>query len=471
MRLLDFFCRMDTGIIAILLYSLVGLFAYYLLPRKFRTAVLLTFNVLFYTLCEVRVVLPLLAGSILWTWWIAKKDFGRKRRMVLLGIVPVAALLFLLKYFTVLSERITAILNIDCHLTQLILPLGISYYIFKEISYVADVSEGRIQADKTLLSYAAYVSFFPEIVSGPISKYAAFKEALDRRDGLSKTTIENGFALILKGVFMKAVIANRLSEYVSNVFASPDAYPGLALWMAAFLYAVELYCDFGGYSYIVTGITRLFSLNCTENFRRPYLAYNIREFWKRWHISLTSWLREYVYFPLGGNRRGKLRSKINVLLVFLVSGMWHGTGVNFLIWGVYHGLLNIASPRKKPKTKLLEAGAVAVNFCLVTLGWIFFRSDTPKSAALMLKGMLTRLSLSVSAIESSILPFTGDDTCVAFFLIAVCFIIILFVREIFEERHEMTMDHIPSTAWQIFLLTAILLFGRFTASGFIYANF
>ena len=306
---------------------------------------------------------------------------------------------------------------------------------------------------------------------GPISRFDKFKTALDEGMDYDNVKIQEGFYLILKGLFMKVVIANRLSVYVGKIFASPTSFTGIALWLAAFFYSVQLYCDFAGYSSIAVGISRLFGMHYTENFKRPYFAHNIKEFWDRWHISLSSWLKDYIYIPLGGNRCSKLRQKFNVLAVFFVSGIWHGVGFNYIIWGLYHGVLNILVPKKKKDADKCGWLKILLNFALVTVGWIFFGTSSFTTAIQYIKSMFANLTVSSSAIQSALFPLTSDNTCVSFFLIVMAFIFALFIRELYEEKKDISVSKPASIAWQVFLLVSIFLFGEFGASAFIYANF
>ena len=422
------FQDMSNNVLTFLMFSIIAIVIYYVIPRRGRCLYLITANILFYMLCDLKMFL-ILGATIIWTWLCAQRlEVRRCRGWLAAGVCSLVGLLSLFKYNQYLMKAVNAVLGAVgmgsiSGIWNLLMPLGISYYIFKSISYLVDVYRGKYQAEKSLIKYALYVSFFPEILCGPISRYDEFKASLENGMTYSDENMQRGFYLMLKGVFMKVVIANRLAGYVGAVFAEPSAYNGIALWMAAFFYAIWLYCDFAGYSFIAIGITQLFGLHYKENFNRPYFASNIREFWDRWHISLSDWLRDYVYFPLGGSRCTRLRSKCNVMVVFLVSGLWHGSGIHFLVWGAYHGLLNVFTPQKRnriqspehinhvgKKKKVRSALAVLWNFSLVTLGWIFFGVDSLNTAVTYLKGMFTNLKISVSEVSLLISVFLISDS-------------------------------------------------------------
>ncbi len=456
----------------LIIFGLMAIVIFYLVPLKYRKYQVLIASVVFYTLIDWKMLFVLVLTSI-WTWWYALYG-NRSRKSIMIGCLPLVLLLmfFKINQFFV-AEAATFLdeigLGTSMRTFALIMPIGISYYVFKAISYLVDAYTGKGEVEKELVNVLLYLSFFPEIMSGPISKYDRFKHAIVDGMRYSEEKVKAGIYLIIKGIFMKAVIANRLVDYTDAIFKNPSGYPALALWMGAFFYTVQLYCDFAGYSSIAIGITQIMGLHLQENFNRPYLSASIGEFWGRWHISLSTWLKEYVYFPLGGSRGTKFRTKINLFIVFLVSGLWHGSGFQFLIWGGYHGILRmLMRQNKKDSFRIIH---VATTFCLVCFGWIIFRSESCKHAYIYISSMFMNLSLSVGAVQNAILPFTNDNSCIAFFLIIMIFIIVLFAREIYEEKKGIGAYELASLSWQIFLVVSILLFGNMRTSNFIYANF
>lgn len=449
------FQMMQSNLFMLLIFSLLAVMIYYKIRGGGRAFYLLTINALFYILCDFKMFF-LLAAVIFWTWICSRKLEERKdKKWLAFGICPLILLLFFFKY----------------GFSNLLLPLGISYYSFKSISYLVDVYREKYCAEKNIVTYALYVSFFPEILCGPITRFDQFHKTL-KEVSYSDENIQRGFYFILKGVFLKTVIANRLSGYVGTIFAAPASYTGLALWMAAFFYSIQIYCDFAGYSSIAVGITQLFGMHYTENFKRPYLSVDIREFWDRWHISLSNWLKDYIYIPLGGNRCTKWKQKRNVMAVFLVSSIWHGTGWNFILWGIWHGFLNSFTVKKQAnQNKVRKVFEMCVNFFCVMLGWIFFRAASVPVAVEFLKGMFFNLKISSKEVQNAVLPFTRDNTCVAFFLTVLFFIAAMALREYWEEKKQIKGTAIASVLWQVFLLVSIILFGYFGISDFLYANF
>lgn len=455
-----------------ILFGIAVVIVYYLLPRKYRKILLTIASIGFYLILDWKMVLVLLLTCI-WIWWSALYIKPTKKSLVL-ELLPLLLVLVFFKYNHFFITEAAKLLNgiglaSSTHTLSILMPLGISYYIFKSVSYLGDVYKGKIEAETSPLNILLYISFFPEITSGPISRYDHFKKALDDGMTYSEYNIQLGSYLIIKGVFMKAVIANRLANYVDAIFKDPGAYPGLAMWLGVFFFTIQLYCDFAGYSSIAIGITQLLGLHLQENFNRPYLAAGLREFWERWHISLSSWLRDYIYFPLGGSRCSKTRTGINLLIVFIVCGLWHGQGLHYLIWGLYHGILSIIS--RHWKTERYRGLRIFTTFSLVSFGWLIFRVETVKVALLYLSNMFLNLSLSAEAIGNAILPISGDNTCVAYFLVIMFFIVVLFARELYEEKKNISAHSIASFSWQVFLVVSILLFGSMRASSFIYANF
>lgn len=468
-----FLKELSNNIVYFMIFVFFSLFIYYVLPKKARKIALLIISLVFYALCDWKMLFAMM-GVILLSWFFGKiiKE-TKSKKWLIVGCVLLVAFLSFFKYnsfFLYGTNRLLSVFGLSSNLVELMMPLGISYYIFKAISYIVDIYRGKYDDEKNIIVYALYICLFSEILCGPITRYDDYKITVNNLV-YNKENFQNGFYLILKGLFMKVIIANRLAPYVSEIFSAPQSFTGIALWMAAFFYSIQLYCDFAGYSFVAVGVTKMFGLHTTINFDRPYFAANIKEFWSRWHISLSSWLRDYVYIPLGGSRCSKLRSKINVLITFLVSGLWHGRGLNFIVWGLIHGVANVCTPKKVILTGFKRAFMILVNFFVVSFGWIFFGTDSLTTALIYIKCMFSNFSISVSAVTSAIVPFTGDNTCVAFFLTVSLFILILAAREIYEEKRKISVLHTASWGWQVFLLTAVLLFGSFGTSGFIYANF
>lgn len=452
---------MQTNIILFLLFSILVTIIFYLIPLKCRRWFLLCVNFFFYFLCDPKFGILIIA-SIFWSYYcgqrITPSNINRKIYLFI-GIVPILIILVFFKYYRFFIPSNSLSLNI-------LMPLGISYYTFKIISYLADIYLLKRGAESSFVNYAIYVSFFPQIICGPIERSEGMTNTLQKALPLNKQLIHSGLLSIISGLFKKLVIADRLNAYVNSIFAAPASYPSLALWMAAFFYTIQIYCDFAGYSEIAIGICNLLGFECKKNFNLPYFSSNIKEFWKRWHISLSSWLQDYVYIPLGGNRKGVLRKRIHIIIVFLVSGLWHGSSLNFIFWGLWHGILNLFSPNKTYR-RLPRFFETLVTFICVMFGWILFKADSIQDALTYILQMFRNLSISLNAIVSSVMPFTGDYSCLAHLLTVCLFILILFI---YEQKEFLHPDKEYPIKYFIFSIS-ILFFGAIGQNSFLYANF
>ena len=269
-------------------------------------------------------------------------------------------------------------------------PVGISFYTFQTMAYVIDVYRGEIAAEKNPRSYALFISFFPQLVAGPIERAGNFLGQLKEKHTKSRAALVNGTWLILRGFYKKVVVADYLAVYVDKVYSSPEKAGGIGAVLGTVFFAIQIYCDFSGYTDIARGAARMMEIRLMENFRHPYRAVSIQDFWRRWHISLTRWFTDYVYIPLGGNRKGFVKQCRNILIVFLLSGFWHGASWNFVVWGMIHGIYMTAAlvmtRIRKGKRKLLPpvAGWV-VTLLLVNVAWVFFRAPSLAGAWQILK--------------------------------------------------------------------------------------
>ena len=269
-------------------------------------------------------------------------------------------------------------------------PVGISFYTFQTMAYVIDVYRGEIAAEKNPRSYALFISFFPQLVAGPIERAGNFLGQLKEKHTKSRAALVNGTWLILRGFYKKVVVADYLAVYVDKVYSSPEKAGGIGAVLGTVFFAIQIYCDFSGYTDIARGAARMMEIRLMENFRHPYRAVSIQDFWRRWHISLTRWFTDYVYIPLGGNRKGFVKQCRNILIVFLLSGFWHGASWNFVVWGMIHGIYMTAAlvmtRIRKGKRKLLPpvAGWV-VTLLLVNVAWVFFRAPSFAGAWQILK--------------------------------------------------------------------------------------
>ena len=318
--------------------------------------------------------------------------FIHKKAAIVVGVViPLIALGFF-KYSNFFLSSLSVLVGGKLGTLNIILPVGISFYTFQALSYVIDVKRGKIQAEKNFIRLALYISFFPQLVAGPIVKASEFLPQLDEDRQITRKNLECGIQLMLFGFFKKIVIADHLSVFVDDVFKMPVAFHWLSIVLAIISYSIQIYFDFSGYSDIAIGCAKCFGYDFCPNFDLPYLAPNVTDFWHRWHISLSTWLREYLYIPLGGNRKGKRRQYINLFVTMLLGGLWHGANWTFVLWGALHGLalcIDKSLPKKASKNRFLNGIKVISTFLFVSFLWIFFRADNFMSAWYVIKGIFT----------------------------------------------------------------------------------
>lgn len=371
---------------------------YWIVPHKWRWIVVLISSYYFYMCWNAKYLLLILfitGISFLGALGVeAASERKRKKFWVGLVVLVSLALLFVFKYFNFLSETLYSLFSV----TQievpeialnLLLPVGISFYTFQSIGYIVDVYRGDIEAEQHFGKYAAFVAFFPQLVAGPIERANNLMPQLKEERHFSYEQAVYGVRLMVWGYFKKIVVADTLAAYVDKVYADMHFYQGSARLFAIFFFTIQIYCDFSGYSDIARGTAKLFGVELMENFKSPYFAKSIREFWRRWHISLSTWFKDYVYIPLGGNRVSKVRNARNLMITFLLSGFWHGASWTFVAWGGLHGAVQIAekefdSAVKLKKGKLADGVRIILTFLIVSVLWVFFRAQRFKDAAYML---------------------------------------------------------------------------------------
>lgn len=358
----------------------------------------------------VRHVVLLFASYIFYGWWdwrfctlmlfVTAMSYiaGVYKENKLLGNIIISMILLVLgvfKYFNFFIESFCAVFSISQARTlHIILPVGISFYTFQAISYILDVRNEKVKQESNFLNVALYISFFPQLVAGPIVKASEFFPQLKEDRNISVKNVEIGIQIFLFGMFKKIVLADNLSVYVDEVFSTPNAFSALTIVLAVTSYAMQIYFDFSGYSDMAIGSARCLGYELTKNFDIPYISGNVSEFWKRWHISLSNWLMEYLYIPLGGNRKGQIRTYINLLLTMVLGGLWHGANWTFVIWGTLHGIaLCIHKAYRKRRKENVESIikkviSVFVTDIFVCFSWIFFRADSIEAAGTIIKRVL-----------------------------------------------------------------------------------
>jgi alginate O-acetyltransferase complex protein AlgI len=460
-------------------------FAYYLIPQRFRWLLLLAASYYFYMCWRMEYVL-LIVGTTLVDFGvgiaISKARERRSKLLLLLASLGLnLGLLFLFKYFDFFSMSLRGafdLVNITIAAPELklVLPVGISFYTFQSIAYVVEVYRGNVPAERHLGRFAAYISFFPQLVAGPIERPKHLLPQFKVRHKPNYEAMATGLNLIAFGFFKKVVVADRCAMYVKEVFGTPEQFGAWATGMGIFLFAIQIYCDFSGYSDIAIGSARLMGFDLMQNFDRPYLSRNIAEFWRKWHISLSTWFRDYLYLPLGGQKRSVWRNHFNVFITFLVSGLWHGANWTYVVWGAFHGILLIVDRqfRRKPKTNseamprnaLLEWRywpQISLTFVLVCIGWVFFRAQNLGDA-----GTLFGNLLDFSQGPSSIIIRAGNQTLgLLNFIILAAALALLFLSGFLPRNMKLRYN----LAFLVFVSLVILFFGRNAGNEFIYFQF
>ena len=352
-----------------------------LIKKKYSNLLLLLASLVFYAWGEPVLVL-LMIVSIIINWGagllLSKLNGIAKKAVLWIGIVCDLSILGYYKYAGFFAKTINAICSREIlPVAEIALPIGISFFTFQAISYVVDVYRGETEASKRIINVALYISFFPQLIAGPIVKYRDINKQIEDRN-INWISVSDGFRRFIYGLGKKVLIANVLGLCVDKIYAYNiiNIDPKTA-WIGALAYSFQIYYDFSGYSDMAIGLGKMFGFTILENFNYPYLSSSVSEFWRRWHISLGSWFREYVYIPLGGNRKGNARTLFNLLVVFLLTGLWHGADISFIIWGLYHGFFSIIErlgvKKILSKVKVLS---VIYTFLIVNFGWVLFRSDT-----------------------------------------------------------------------------------------------
>ncbi len=364
----------------------VVLCLYYLVPQVYRWILILVSSGVFYAyykLSFLYIILLIIIIDYLCALAIehSEKIYWRKFFLAV-SLVSNLGILFFYKYIDFILTSLSAIsfLKVDYQSASLgiLLPVGLSFHTFQSLGYTIDVSKKKIKAERHLGYFASFVLFFPQMVAGPIEEYASLGNQLKEKKVYSYDALRDGFRLVLYGFFVKVVVADSISIPVDEFYKSPENFNSYSTWLAVLLFSVQIYADFLGYSTMAVGLAKCLGITMMDNFKSPYLAWNMVEFWRRWHISLTSWFRKYVYLPLGGNRVSMVRWVLNILLVFSLSGLWHGASWNFIWWGIAHGLvylLEMPLDRARPTNRFLMIGLILVNFIVVSLLWVFFRAD------------------------------------------------------------------------------------------------
>ncbi len=462
---------------------------YFALPHRFRWIMLLLASYYFYMCWNYKYVILIFTTTCI--NFIAGIGIAKSRSSIyrttylVLGLVTSLGILFFYKYFNFFGDSLNSILerfNIFYRVPayNVLLPVGISFFTFQTLSYTIDVYKRQKEPEYHFGIFALYVSFFPQLVAGPIERSTKLLPQFFEKHNFNYTQVKDGIITMIWGFFKKVVIADRLSEYVNLVYGDPSDFGSLQLILATTFFTVQIYCDFSGYSDIAIGTAKIMGFSLMKNFNRPYFARSIREFWQRWHISLSSWFRDYLYIPLGGNRVVKTRWYFNLFITFLISGLWHGANWTFVIWGALHGFYHIFAiwtRRIKDSVnktlgitrfpRLNNLIQISITFFLVWFAWIFFRANSLDDAMLVIKNLFTPDFVKV---ELNLFTFKAD------FYLSFILIGFLLVYEIFEERYEITHKITRGRSvirWVLFalLLLSIFILGKWEEADFLYFQF
>jgi alginate O-acetyltransferase complex protein AlgI len=472
---------------------------YFLLPHRFRWLHLLIASCVFYV-AFIPIYILILAFTIVIDYFagilIENAAGHRRKTFLLMSLVANIGVLAVFKYYNFLSLNVTELLrglHVDhaLPLLAIALPIGLSFHTFQAMSYTIDVYRSRQQAERHFGIYALYVMFYPQLVAGPIERPQNLIHQFYERHDFEYDRVTNGLKLMLWGMFKKIVIADRVAVYVDAVYNTPHSWSGLPLIVATIFFAFQIYCDFSGYSDIAIGAAQVMGFKLMTNFNRPYHARSISEFWKRWHISLSTWFRDYLYKPLGGNRVARNRWYFNLFLTFLISGIWHGANWTFVVWGALNGLYLLISIWTKDMRagfvksigltkypKVHQVVRIAITFALTCYAWIFFRAHSISDALYINKAIASSVihplrlinSLS-SATGGGLGPITLSAFLMAVAVIAFMELIHLIQRK--RGMRAMLADRPIWFRWAVYyaLGLAILCFGEFGQRQFIYFQF
>ncbi len=458
---------------------------YFLLPHRFRWFMLLVASCYFY-MAFIPVYILILGGTIVVDYfagiWL-ENAVGKRRRLILMAsLIANIGVLAIFKYYNFLNENLSVLLNSFGYQNRIpnlsiLLPIGLSFHTFQAMSYTIEVYRGNQKAERHFGIYSLYVMFYPQLVAGPIERPQNLLHQFYEKHYFVFERVVDGLKLMLWGLFMKLVIADRLAIYVNAAYNNPDKHTGITLAVATVFFAFQIYCDFAGYSNIAIGAARVMGFNLMTNFNRPYFSRSISEFWKRWHISLSTWFKDYLYITLGGNKVSIPRWYFNLFIVFAISGLWHGANWTFIIWGGLNGFyLVFAIVTEKWRNRV--EGLIRINrlpwlnriiqilftFILTCFAWIFFRANTTGDAFLIVK--------SIFSFDGPL--FIGEVQQFIYCIGAILMLLFIEIRQNYYlhtalpfKTNHWVKEHIAYAA----LIIVILLLGVFDGGQFIYFQF
>ena len=469
---------------------------YFVLPHKYRWAMLLAASCVFYMafipayilILAVTIVIDYTAGIMI------EASCGKKKqKFLIISIISTCMVLFVFKYFNFFNSFIAAAaaffnLKYPVKMLNIILPIGLSFHTFQSLSYVIEVYRGHQKAERHFGIYALYVMFYPQLVAGPIERPQNLLHQFREKHEFDYKRVTDGLKLMVWGMFKKVVVADRLAILVNQVYGDPYKYNGIAFIIAAVFFAFQIYCDFSGYSDIAVGAARVMGFRLMKNFDRPYCSKSISEFWRRWHISLSTWFKDYLYISLGGNRVSKWRWQLNLFITFLVSGLWHGANWTFVIWGALNGFYIIfAIWTQEIRNRISDLTGLSKNkfpvklwkvfatFCLTCLAWIFFRADNVSEALYIITHAFSGLDslFSLSSVNTMLAGLGPNRTDLGFTII---FLTLMEAVNLLQRKYSIAdiLSNRPTwLRWGIyyFVVLTIIFFGVFGSNSFIYFQF
>ncbi len=486
--------------IQFLIFFPIVVLIYFLIPQKYRYIWLLITSYFFYMCWNAKYAILLLFSTIV-TYACGllidryKKNKKLKITFLTISLILNLSILFVFKYFDFIIDNINRFLNFF-HLNavnptfDVVLPVGISFYIFQALGYTIDVYRKDVKVETNFFKYALFVSFFPQLVAGPIERSKNLIAQFYEKHFFDFKRVIDGLLMMMYGLFLKIVVADRIAIVVDTIFNDYTKYGGVYIIVGAILFAFQIYCDFAGYSTIAIGSAKVMGFKLMNNFDSPYFSKSVSEFWRRWHISLSTWFKDYIYIPLGGNRKGRVRKYINIMIVFLISGLWHGASWSFVIWGGLNGLMQVIGDLTKKSRdsfikkfhlvrettghKLLQ---ILTTFILVDFTWIFFRANGLKTAINMIKSIFTQFNIWIIFDDSLYkLGLARKE----FNLMIITILFIMFIDYLRYRKFDLIMWFHKQNYWFKCLLVIafvliILIFGKygsvFDKNNFIYFQF
>lgn len=436
-----------------LIILIISLLLFYTLPKKYRACVLLITSLLYISTLSLKSLFCVLMINLL-TYYSGKKieenicqgNKQKAQKVKILSLCVIISIICIYKIIGYITKLNIVSLEGDNFLQKIVIPIGLSFYIFQDYSYLTDVANGQNKAEKSIVKFLLYSTFFAKFTSGPIENNSKFNESIDKLESVrlfDENRILYAFQCILLGTFFKLVVAARLEQFVNSIWDGTATLPAIWLIIGAVLYSIQIYTDFAGYTYFAKGTAKLFGIDLTWNFMAPYMESGIAEFWRKWHISLSNFLKKYIYIPLGGNRQGILKKCINTMIVFLICGIWHGNGIHFVIWGLLHGIFSIIESLFKNRARWFFSGLLGwmITFIEVTFAWIFFRAESISQAvkyilAICTKGILSKDQFLVTG-ESIGLPLVEIKVTLA--IISIVFLHDLIIKVKKEQIVEIMM--------------------------------